>query len=135
MDNDLVDFAMKCPVHLKLNNLTEKFRINENDPRDKQSVYFKKTNDGKQILPDMMACYIPDDITKAKKQGFSSPDASCFKGESIEFVKRKLLSRHASIYEAFDRKAVESLVNQHLSGKQNRRLLIWSLLNINEVLG
>ena len=50
---------------------------------------FQKTNDGKQILRDMMSKYIPEEIVEAKKQGFSSPDAS-FKGESIEFVKRLL---------------------------------------------
>ena len=132
MDNDLVDFAMQCPVHLKLNNLTEVLRVNENDPRDKQNVYFEKTNDGKQILRDMMARYIPEGITKAEKQGFSSPDASWFKGESIEFVKRKLLNGNAAIYQVLDRKVVQPLVVQHMNGEQNRRLLIWSLLNVEE---
>jgi asparagine synthase (glutamine-hydrolysing) len=28
-----------------------------------------------------------------------------------------------------DGDAVKALVNEHLNGKQNRRLLIWSLLN------
>lgn len=130
MDNDLVDFAMQCPINLKLNNLVEVMRINENDPRDKQAVYFHKTNDGKQILRDMMSRYIPEDITRAKKQGFSSPDASWFKGESIDFVRRVLLNGHAQIYEVLDRDAVTSLIDQHLVGEQNRRLLIWSLLNI-----
>ncbi len=37
MDNDLVDFAMKCPVNLKLNNLSDVIRINENDPGLKKS--------------------------------------------------------------------------------------------------
>jgi asparagine synthase (glutamine-hydrolysing) len=132
MDNDLVDFAMQCPVNHKLNNLAEVLRVNENDPRDKQSVYFQKTNDGKQILRDMMARYIPEDITKAEKQGFSSPDASWFKGESIKFVKRKLLNGQAHIYDVLDRKTVISLIEQHLNGEQNRRLLIWSLLNVEE---
>ena len=89
MDNDLVDFAMKCPVNLKLNNLKEVVRINENDPGQKKLEYFKKTNDGKQILRDMMSKYVPENIVKAEKQGFSSPDASWFKGESINFVKKK----------------------------------------------
>ena len=130
MDNDLVDFAMRCPVRLKLNNLAEVLRINENEPGSKQTKYFQKTNDGKQLLRDMMARYIPGEITRAEKQGFSSPDASWFKGESIEFVKRQLLNGRASIYEVLDRKAVEALVAQHLNGEQNRRLLIWSLLSV-----
>jgi asparagine synthase (glutamine-hydrolysing) len=134
MDNDLVDFAMQCPVGLKLNNLAEVIRINENDPRDKQSVYFQKTNDGKQILRDMMSSYIPGEITKAEKQGFSSPDASWFKGESIEFVKRKLFDKRSSIYEVLDYGTVIPLVQEHLRGEHNRRLLIWSLLNVEEVL-
>jgi asparagine synthase (glutamine-hydrolysing) len=132
MDNDLVEFAMQCPVNLKLNNLAEVLRINENDPRDKQGIYFQKTNDGKQLLRHMMAAYIPEDIIKAEKQGFSSPDASWFKGESIEFVKRKLLNKQAHIYNVLDYQGVTPLIHQHLSGEQNRRLLIWSLLNVEE---
>ena len=130
MDNDLVDFAMQCPVNLKLNNLAEVLRINENEPGDKQGQFFQKTNDGKQILRDMMNCYIPAEVTQAEKQGFSSPDASWFKGESIEFVKRKLLTDDARIYEVLDREAVTPLIEQHLKGEKNRRLLIWSLLNV-----
>jgi asparagine synthase (glutamine-hydrolysing) len=78
----------------------------------------------------MMARYIPEDITRAEKQGFSSPDASWFKGESIDFVKRTLLNGNARIYGVLDRPAVRHLVEQHLEGQQNRRLLIWSLLNV-----
>ena len=132
MDNDLVDFAMQCPVNLKLNNLAQVLRINENEPGSKQGQFFQKTNDGKQILRDMMGRYIPAEVTQAEKQGFSSPDASWFKGESIEFVKRKLLNGNACIYEVLDRQAVTPLIEQHLKGEQNRRLLIWSLLNVEE---
>jgi asparagine synthase (glutamine-hydrolysing) len=130
MDNDLVNFAMQCPVKFKLNNLNNVCKIDENEPGKKTNKFFQKTNDGKQILRNMMSRYIPKEIIEAKKQGFSSPDASWFKGESIEFVKRKLLDKKAKIYDMFDYQAVESLLNQHFSGKQNRRLLIWSLLNV-----
>lgn len=132
LDNDLVEFAMRCPVGLKLNSLSDVVRINENEPGDKQGKFFEKTRDGKQILRDVMAHYIPDEIIRATKQGFSAPDASWFKGESIEFVKRLLLNRNARIYSIMDFKAVEALVQEHLKGVQNRRLLIWSLLNVEE---
>lgn len=130
MDNDLVDFAMQCPVNLKLNNLADVIRLNENEPGNKTGRYFQKTSDGKQILRDVMSRYIPDEITKAEKQGFSSPDASWFKGESIDFVRRKLLNQNAHLYRLLDRVSVTGLVNQHLKGHENRRLLIWSLLNL-----
>ena len=130
MDNDLVDFAMTCPVSLKLNNLNNMLRINENDPGNKAGKYYQKTNDGKQLLRNVMSRLIPDEVTKAEKQGFSSPDASWFKGESIDFVRRTLLEGKPRIYEILDRDAVDGLVNEHLCGGQNRRLLIWSLLNV-----
>ncbi len=133
MDNDLVDFAMSCPVALKLNNLAEVVRINENEPA-KQAKYFQKTKDGKQILRDVMRRYIPDEIANSEKQGFSGPDASWFKGESIEFVKQRLLNPGAKIYDWLDRGTVQSLVNEHLSGAKNQRLLVWSLLSVEEYL-
>ena len=77
-----------------------------------------------------MSSYIPKDIVESKKQGFSSPDASWFRGESIRFVESKLLNQHSPIYELLDYASVKALLEQHLRGEQNRRLLIWSLLNI-----
>jgi len=134
LDNDLTEFAMKCPVSLKLKNFSEVVRINENAVGDKQSQFFKQTQDGKQILREVMNRIIPKEVSDAKKQGFSGPDASWFKGESIEFVKRKILQKNARIYSLFDRKTVSRLVDEHLSGKTNRRLLIWSLLNLEAIL-
>ena len=130
LDNDLVEFAMRCPVALKLNNLAEVVRINENEPGSKGANYFSRTKDGKQILRDVMNRNIPADVAKAEKQGFSGPDASWFKGESIDFVRRILLNDDAHIFKLLDRDAVRRLVEQHLNGEQNRRLLIWSLLNV-----
>ncbi len=130
LDNDLVDFAMRCPVGLKLNNLRDVIRINENEPGDKQGKYFLKTNDGKQILRDMMRKVIPQDIADGVKQGFSAPDASWFKGESIDYVRKQLMTGSPRLYGFLDRGAAFALVDEHLSGEQNRRLFIWSLLNV-----
>ena len=116
MDNDLVDFAMQCPVSFKLNNLSQVLKLNENDPGNKQKSYFEKTHDGKQILRDVMSKYIPSDIVEAPKQGFSSPDASWFRGESIDFVKSTLLNKDASIYNILDYHSVTKLIHDHLSG-------------------
>ncbi|MFM6006629.1 MAG: asparagine synthetase B family protein, partial [Sphaerospermopsis kisseleviana] len=132
LDNDLVDFAMQIPVSLKLGNLTEVVKLNENDPGNKTAKYFRKTKDGKLILRQVMSKYIPFCVTDREKQGFSAPDASWFKGESIDYVKQTIKSKYAKIYNLFDSNSVEDLVNQHLNGKQNRRLLIWSLLNLEE---
>ena len=134
MDNDLVDFAMRCPVSLKLNKLQDAVRVDENEIASQSGKLFRKSNDGKQILRDMMARHIPESVTTAQKQGFSSPDASWFKGESIDFVRTKLCGRDARLFDVLDRDTVHSLVGDHLEGRENRRLLIWSLLNVNEYL-
>lgn len=127
LDNDLVDFAQKIPVKYKLGDLHKVIKMNENEIGKMQ-----KTNDGKVILRKAMSKYIPDDIHKAVKQGFSSPDQSWFKGESIEFVKAKLLNDNANIYKYMDKDATQRLINEHLTGIENRRLFIWSLLNFEE---
>jgi asparagine synthase (glutamine-hydrolysing) len=130
LDNDLADFAMRLPARLKLGNLGEVVRMNENEPGSKTAKYFEKTKDGKLLLRKMMERHIPKKITSGVKQGFSGPDASWFKGESMDYVKRKLYNNNARIYEFMDPATVRSLVDDHLEGRENRRLLIWSLLNL-----
>lgn len=132
LDNDLVDFAMRLPAGMKLGNLTEVVRLNENEPGGKAERYFQETRDGKLILRNMMARHIPAEVAEREKQGFSAPDASWFKGESIDYVRRRLLNDRARIFDYLDPKVVGSLIDDHLEGRQNRRLLIWSLLNLEQ---
>lgn len=127
LDNDLVDFVQKIPVKFKLKNLKSVINVDENTIGKLQ-----KTNDGKIILRKAMKKYIPSEINDAIKQGFSSPDESWFRGDSIDFVRMKLLNKDAKIYSYFDKKTVKRLLGEHLNGRQNRRLFIWSLLNFEE---
>lgn len=133
LDNDLVDFAMRLPARMKLGNLTEVVRLNENEPGSKTEKYYQRTKDGKLLLRQVMNRHIPERITQREKQGFSAPDASWFKGESIDYVRRKLMSGSPRIYEYLDSRAVQALVSEHLNGQQNRRLLIWSLLSLEKL--
>jgi asparagine synthase (glutamine-hydrolysing) len=134
LDNDLVDFAMRVPVSLKLGNLGEVVRLNENEPGDKTARYFEKTKDGKLILRQAMEQHIPREVIDRAKQGFSAPDASWFRGQSIDYVRRRLLNPKAQVYDILDHDAVAGLVNEHLDGRQNRRLFIWSLLSLESFL-
>jgi asparagine synthase (glutamine-hydrolysing) len=128
LDNDLVDFAMKIPVKYKLKNLTEIIRINENEPGRKTQKYYEKTNDGKIILRKVLSNYVPELYTNGIKQGFSAPDASWFKGESIDYIRDLLFTNNAEIYKYLQPQKVQSLMTLHFEGKENKRLLIWSLL-------
>ncbi len=120
LDDDLVELAQRIPPYMKVDYSCE--------TKDSEEV----NGCGKKVLKKVMSKYIPANIINAKKQGFSSPDSSWFKGESIEFVKKKLLKRDANIYYLMDYEAVKDLIEEHLSGKANRRLLIWSLINMEE---
>jgi len=132
LDNDLADFAQRLPVRFKLGNLDEVVKLNENEPGAKTRKYFERTKDGKLLLRRAMQNYIPDSITQAEKQGFAAPDASWFRGESIDYVRKLLFKGSPRIYEFFDREAIQRLVDEHLDGRQNRRLLIWSLVYFEE---
>ena len=132
LDNDLVDFAMRLPISSKLGNLGEVVQLNENEPGAKTRAYFEKTRDGKLLLRQVMQRYVPASITDAVKQGFSAPDASWFKGESIDYVRRTLMQRDAALFTFLDRNTVQRFVSDHLDGKVNRRLLIWSLLSVEQ---
>ncbi|WP_109259399.1 asparagine synthase (glutamine-hydrolyzing) [Hyphobacterium indicum] len=129
LDNDLVDFAMRLPTGMKLGNLTEVVREDENQP-GKSQKHFQKTRDGKLILRKLMSRYIPEEVANAVKQGFSAPDASWFKGESIDYVNRIVNDPNSRIYEFMNSSAVHKLVDAHMSGAENKRLLIWSLLSL-----
>jgi len=128
LDNDLVDFAMSLPVHLKLRSLQAKERIDENTPGRKADNYTRRTNDGKLILRRVLSRYVPDRVARAPKQGFSAPDRSWFKGESVEYLKTLFFNSNARIYEYLEPGTVRDLLWDHFRGEQNRRLLIWSFL-------
>ena len=128
LDNDLVDFAMRVPVKHKLRELSNVVRLNENTPGPKSEQYFSQTNDGKIVLRRALAKYMPADYTNGVKQGFSAPDASWFKGKSIDYIRGVFSDKRARVWDYLQPDSVHGLLEEHFTGQQNRRLLIWSLL-------
>jgi len=133
LDNDLVDFGMKVPVKYKLQNISQINQINENEVSEKFSRS-RRTTEGKAIFRKLMKRYIPEEVTSREKQGFSAPDASWFKGESIDFTRRVLMDEDSPIYNYLSRSKVQATIESHFQGKENKRLLIWSLLNFHMIL-
>ena len=132
LDNDLVDFAMKIPMRMKLAKLDEVTKLNENDPGVKTARYFQKTKDGKLLLRKAMSRHVPAEVVEREKQGFSAPDASWFKGDSMDYVRRVVESGDSKLWNFMDQQSVRAVVDEHLEGNQNRRLFIWSLLSVEE---
>jgi len=129
LDNDLVDFACRLPAKLKLRSLqaTDRF-VDENDPAKRRN-YFGQTQDGKLVLRETMKKFVPYNITERIKKGFSAPDASWFRGESIDYVNSLLRNHKARIYEFITPDYVSRRLDEHTGGQQNHRLFIWSLLS------
>jgi len=128
LDNDLVDFALRVPVRYKLRNLTNVVRLNENEPGAKTERYFNETGDGKLLLRKALARHVPQDYAEGAKQGFSAPDASWFKGASIDYIRTLLFDKRALLYDFIQPETAQALMNEHFSGQRNHRLLIWSFL-------
>ena len=130
LDNDLVDFAQRVPVRLKLRDLEHVVKLDENLPSPKNERYFERTHDGKLLLRQVMQRYVPEQVTNQIKQGFSGPDASWFRGDSIDYVRKVVHNNDSAMYEYLEPRVVQRLVDDHLDGRENRRLLLWSLLTI-----
>lgn len=130
LDNDLVDFALRVPVKYKLANANSNATLNENDLGQKVDRYYERNRDGKLIMRSVMKKYIPNEIAVGKKQGFSAPDASWFKGESIDYVRSVIDNSNSLIYQYMDKKMVQDMFNKHITGEENKRLLIWSIINM-----
>jgi asparagine synthase (glutamine-hydrolysing) len=129
LDNDLVDFALRIPVNYKLQNLDRSTQMVDEDEVGKRVRYELKTGEGKTVLRKAMSRMIPADVTERAKQGFSAPDASWFRGESIDYINALLRDPRARIYEFVSPAYAIQKLDEHTAGRHNHRLFIWSLLS------
>lgn len=67
---------------------------------------------------------------KFREQGRGAEDDRGGQGQSIDYVRRTLFNDRARVYEYLDGDVIRELIEEHLHGKENRSLLIWSLLNV-----
>jgi asparagine synthase (glutamine-hydrolysing) len=119
LDNDLVGFASRLSVRHKFDSLSE----NGDSGRSKG---------GKRLLRHAIGHFMPPEIMSREKQGFSAPDAGWFRGQSIDFVKRRVGHPRARVYNLLDWKVMQPLLEEHFHGLYNHRLLIWSLIHLEE---
>jgi len=128
LDNDLVDFAMKVPVKHKLGNLEKELKtIDENTVAKKKK--YRQFDDGKNVLRKAMEDFIPKEIIERKKQGFSAPDESWYRGENAAYVKELLLGPNLACENYISQEYIRSIVNEHINEGVNHRLLLWSFMN------
>lgn len=128
MDNDLVNFAQKVPINFKLGNLENMKRINENDFKKKYLTY-QNYDDGKNVLRKAMLDFMPEKIINRKKQGFSAPDESWYRGENASYIKELLLTKRTISADYINQDYIRAIVEDHINNHVNHRLLIWSFMN------
>jgi asparagine synthase (glutamine-hydrolysing) len=106
LDNQLVDVARRIPIELQLEHDT-----------------------GKRILRRAMSGLLPDRILENRKQGFSPPDQSWYRGPTMDYIRDLLLDARSLERGYFRPDYVRRILAEHIEGRVNHRLLIWSLLS------
>jgi asparagine synthase (glutamine-hydrolysing) len=128
LDNELVNFAQKIPVKHKLGNLTMMKQMDENMLGNKKKAY-NDFDDGKNVLRKAMKDILPEKIINRKKQGFSAPDESWYRGENAAYVKELLLGKNIACHQFIQPEFIEKTIYEHCEKRINHRLLLWSLMN------
>ncbi len=128
LDNELVDFAQKIPLKYKLANLENMKKIDENTIGNKRNLY-QEYDDGKNVLRMAMSDILPEKIINRKKQGFSAPDESWYRGENSGYVKELLLGKNIACHEFISPAYIEKIIYEHCELRINHRLLIWSFMS------
>lgn len=128
LDNELVNFAQKVPVRYKLGNLEQMLRIDENEFGNKRKLY-QEFDDGKNVLRKAMMGFMPEKIINRKKQGFSAPDESWYRGENAEYIKELLLNKKTISSDYINQDYIHKIVNEHINERVNHRLLLWSFMS------
>ena len=131
LDNALVDFAVRLPARHKLSDLEHMLQVDE-DALRKKLLAEDSFAGGKSCLRQAMAHVLPQEIMNRRKQGFSSPEASWYRGANADYVREMLLGADLASTDYLDGDFIRATVEAHMSGRKNNRLLIWSLLSFEQ---
>lgn len=105
LDHKFVEWASSVPSNIKLQN-----------------------NEGKHIFKKSLESRLSDDILYRKKMGFAVPLANWFKGPLKDKMQNVVLGETLEETGIFNKKYLETLVEQHLSGKRDNSAPLWSIL-------
>ncbi|MEW5723049.1 MAG: asparagine synthase (glutamine-hydrolyzing) [Thermodesulfobacteriota bacterium] len=117
LDNELVDYSTRIPSKYLLNGAwlapaAEDLNLS-----------------GKYILRRAMEGLLPRTIVENRKQGFSAPDQSWYMQHLVEYIRKTILTERSLARGYFNKEFLERILEEHISGRTNHRLLIWSLLS------
>jgi len=105
LDHRVVEMAARIPASLKLRGRT-----------------------GKYLLKKAIAPQLPREITRRGKKGFGLPVAHWLRGPLRELLLDTLGDGGAARTGWFEQPVVDRILDDHLSGRRDRRKLLWTLL-------
>ena len=105
LDNEVVDLALAIPAGLKFHG-----------------------GEGKRVLRRALAGLLPAEHLGRRKQGFTPPDASWYRGPSRGTVEGLLMGERFLDRGLVKPTALRALLDDHMAGRTNCRFLIWSLM-------
>jgi asparagine synthase (glutamine-hydrolysing) len=105
LDHHMIEFAASLPERLKLRGLTTKY-----------------------LLKRVLRRLLPRENLTRRKMGFGVPINHWFRARLQAFLRETLLSEKALGRGLFKPEAVRCIINEHLSGRQDRAQQLWTLL-------
>jgi len=107
IDYKVVEFAATLPANLKL-----------------------KGNNLKYLLRQVARRYLPEDITRLKKQGFRFPLGIWFRTDLKNFLLNLFEQSRFVELGIFEKSYIDQILAEHISGKVDHNYRIWVLLNL-----
>jgi len=105
LDREVAEFAWQLPYEMKVNNAG-----------------------GKRILKDILAKYVPSELTDRKKMGFGVPIGKWLRGSLRDWAEDLLDENKIKQQGYLNEIAVQKIWKQHISGWRNHNDLLWSIL-------
>jgi len=83
---------------------------------------------GKWIVKEIARRHLPDNIIDRKKVGFRVPLDEWFRDGLKDYVHDLLLGKDSFVSSYLERRTIESLMHDHMRGRRNEELRLWTLL-------
>lgn len=89
-----------------------------------------KGKSGKWIVKEIARRHLPDEIIDRKKVGFRVPLDEWFRGGLKDYAHDLLLGADSFVSSYLERRAIEAMVSDHMRGRRNEELRLWTLLGL-----
>jgi asparagine synthase (glutamine-hydrolysing) len=105
VDHELIELVFTLPDHFKMGS-----------------------HGGKRLLREIAKDFLPQRILDRSKQGFTVPLEHWFRGEIRDYAQNRILNGRIPEVGWIRKEFMESILNEHFSGKRDNTYLIWNLL-------